>query len=101
MIDMLYVPRLKKNLLSISALDAKRMKVAFVDGQVLMWPKGKTIDDATVIGEEDRGLYKLKGQTEQALVHESIEPSELWHRTLAHVHYRALLLASKVVSGLL
>ena len=31
--------------------------------QVLMWPKGKTIDDATMIGEEDGGLYKLKGQS--------------------------------------
>ena len=28
------VPGLKKNLLSISALDAKGMRVAFVDGQV-------------------------------------------------------------------
>ena len=33
------------------ALDAKGIRVAFVDGQVLMWPKGKTIDDATIIGE--------------------------------------------------
>ena len=58
---MLYVPGLKKNLLSISALDAKGIRVAFVDGQVLMWPRGKTIEDATVTGEEDEGLYKLKG----------------------------------------
>ena len=43
------MPGLKKNLLSISALDAKGMRVAFVDGQVIMWPKGKTIDDAVVI----------------------------------------------------
>ena len=62
--DVLYVPGLKKNLLSISALDAKGIRVAFVDGQVLMWHEGKTIEDATVIGEEDRGLYKLKGQPE-------------------------------------
>ena len=41
--DVLYVPGLKKNILSIFALDAKGMRVAFVDGQVLMWPKGKTI----------------------------------------------------------
>ena len=76
------------------------MRVAFVDGQVVMWPKGKTIDDAIVIGELDGGFYKLKGQPEQALVHESIEPSELWHRRLAYVHYRALSMARKVVSGL-
>ena len=52
----LYVPGLKKNLLSISALDAKGMRVAFVDVQVLMWPRGKTIEDATMIGEEYIGL---------------------------------------------
>ena len=51
--NVLFVPRLKKNLLSVSALDAKGMRVFFfVDGQVLMWPKGKTFDDAIVIGEQ-------------------------------------------------
>ena len=49
--EVLFVLGLKKNLLSISALDAKGMRVAFIDGQVLMWPKGKTIYDAVVIGE--------------------------------------------------
>ena len=39
--EVLFIPRLKKNLLSISALDAKGMRVAFIDGQVLMWPKRK------------------------------------------------------------
>ena len=43
------------------------MRVAFVDGQVLMWPKGETIYDAVVIGEKERVLYKLKGQPEQGL----------------------------------
>ena len=37
--DVLFVLILKKNLLFISPLDAKGMRVAFVDGQVLMWPK--------------------------------------------------------------
>ena len=60
--DVLFVPGLKENLISISALDTKGMRVAFVDGQVLVWPKGETIDDAVVIGEQEGGLYKLKGQ---------------------------------------
>ena len=98
--DVLFVPRLRKNILSISALYAKCIRVAFIDGQVLMWPKGKTIDDAVVIGEQEGGLYKLKGQPEQALVHDSVEPNELWYRRIAHVHYRALPLASKDVEGL-
>ena len=97
--EVLFVPGLKKNLLSISILDAKGMQVAFIDGQVIMWPKGKTIDDAIVIGEQGE-LYKLNGHPEQALVHETVEPSELWHRRIAHMHYRALPLASKAVEGL-
>ena len=54
--DLLFVLGLKKNLLSISALDAKGMRVTFVDGQVLMWPKGKSFDDVVVIGEQEGGL---------------------------------------------
>ena len=57
-----------------SHLDAKGIRVPFVNGQVLMWPRGNTIEDAIMIGEENRGLYKLKGHLEQALVHDSIEP---------------------------
>ena len=62
--EVLFVPGLKKNLLSISALYAKGMRVAFIDGQFIMWPKGKTIYDAIVIGEKEGGLYKLKGHPE-------------------------------------
>ena len=98
--EVLFVPGLKKNLLSISALDAKGIRVAFIDGQVIMWPKEKTIDDAVVIGEQEGGLYKLKGHPEQALVHDTLEPIELCNRRLAHVHYRALPIASKAVEGL-
>ena len=59
-----------------------------------------TIDDVVMIGEQEGGLYILKGQPKQALVHDSVEPNELWHRRLAHVNYRALPLASKDVEGL-
>ena len=98
--DVLFVPGLKKNPLSITTLDAKGMRVAFVDGQVLMWSRGKTIDDVIVIGEQEGVLYKLKGHIEQALVHDIVEPNELWHRRIAHVHYRALPIPSKVVEGI-
>ena len=98
--DVLYVLGLKKNILSIYALDAKGIRVSFVDGQVLMCPRGNIIEVAIVIGEEERGLYKIKGQLKKSLVHQSIEPRELWHIRLSHLHYRELLMASKVVSGL-
>ena len=48
--NVLFVPGLKKNLFSISTLDAKGMIFAFIDGQVIMFPNGKTINDVVVIG---------------------------------------------------
>ena len=82
--DVLFVLGLNNNILSIFSLDAKGMRVAFVDGQILMWPKRKTFDDAVVIEEQEGGLYKLKGHPEQALVHDTVEPNELWHRRCYH-----------------
>ena len=79
------------------SINAKGMRVAFIDGQVIMWPKGKTIDDAVVIGEQEGGLYKFKGHPEQALIHDIVEPNEIWHKKLAHVHYRALPIACKAI----
>ena len=51
--DVLYVPGLKKNLLSISSLDKKGFRISFIDGRVFMWTKGKTINDAIEIGVEE------------------------------------------------
>jgi hypothetical protein len=98
--DVLYVPGLTKNLLSISALDKKGFKVVFIYGEVLMWPKGKTMEEAIVIGKAEGGLYKLKGHSEEALTHSIENPCELWHRRLAHINYKALPYVSKVVTRL-
>jgi hypothetical protein len=54
--DVLYVPGLKKNILSISSLDEKGFIDDFIDGEVLMWPKGKYIDDVVVICVQEGGL---------------------------------------------
>ena len=85
--DVLYVPCLKKNILSISGLEKKGFRFSFVDGQVLMWPKGKIIDDAFMIVVEEGGLYKLKGKLYQVLVHSTINRSKIWHRRFVHLHY--------------
>jgi hypothetical protein len=92
---------LTKNLLSISNLDKKGFRVAFIDGEVLMWPKGKTIEDAVVIRTKEGGLYKLKGHSNASLNHSTDNPCELWHRRLAHIKYKSLSYISKVVTSLL
>ena len=65
-----------------------------------MWTKGKTTEYVVVIGEEEGGLYKLKGHPETTLVHEITSSSELWHRRLAHNNYKSFPYVRKVVTGL-
>ena len=42
----------------------------------------------------------MKGHTDSTLETITINPCELWDRRLAHVHYKALPIVSKVVTGL-
>ena len=65
-----------------------------------MWPRGKSIEDAIVIGTEEGGLYKLKGHLRAALIHDTTSPCELWHRRLAHINYKSLPNLSDIVIGL-
>jgi hypothetical protein len=74
--------------------------VAFVDGQVLLWPKSSSIDFSTMIGVREGGLYKLKGHQEQALIHNSASSNELWHRRLSHLNYKVIPVLSKMVTRL-
>jgi predicted aspartyl protease len=98
--NVLYVPGLKKNLVSISCLEEKGDRVAFVDGKVLVWSKDSKIENTRVIGTREGRLYKLLGQNTQALVHDEINPSELWHRRYAHLHYQALPSLKQMVVGI-
>jgi hypothetical protein len=91
---------MRRNLVSISALEDKGYKVAFSDGKFLAWHKNSSMDSANVIGFREDSLYRLTVHPVQALVHHSISPSELWHRILAHLHYRALPALGKMVTGL-
>jgi hypothetical protein len=54
--DVLYVLGLTKNLLSISALEKKGFGVSYIDGEVIMWAKGETLNEAIIIVSEENGL---------------------------------------------
>ena len=99
--DVLCVSILNNNLLSILSLDKKGFRVVIIDGEVLMWPRGKYLEDAVVIRTKESALYKLKCHLEATLIHDTTSPCELWHRRLANINYKALPHVSKVVTGLL
>jgi hypothetical protein len=101
LIEVLYVPRMKRNLVSISALEDKGYKVTFSEGRVLAWHKDSHINSGKEIGVRENNLYRLTIKPVEALLHDTINLSELWHRRLDHIHYRALPALGKMVTCLL
>ena len=57
--EVLYVPDLKKNLVSISAMEDKGFNVAFIDGKVCVWHRNSK--DAFTLGFRVDGLYQVGG----------------------------------------
>jgi hypothetical protein len=64
-----------------------------------MWPRGNTFHDV-MIGAQEGGLYKLKGWWYLALIHDTLNPNELWHMIFYHLHYKSLPSVRKMVTGI-
>jgi hypothetical protein len=88
--EVLYVPGLKKNILSVSTLEDKGYWVIFKDKTKLLCAKGSHLSTKKPIGTRSGGLYVMSGQSIQALAHDATSSSELWHRRIGHIHYKAL-----------
>ncbi len=98
------MPRLKKNLISVSSFEDKGFEVLFRDGNVLMYPKGSSVTSAKVIGVRDGRLYRFLFQPHRPLSHtvatSDSDLCELWHRRMAHLHHGALGVWREIVTGL-
>jgi hypothetical protein len=100
--EVLYVPGLKKNLVSVSTIEEKGYEVLFRDGQVLLFPIGSSITSAKVIGTRHVRLYEFLFQPVRALIHStssSDDLCEIWHRRMAHLHHGALRVLREMVTG--
>jgi hypothetical protein len=70
--EVLYVPRMKMNLVSISSLEDKDYKVTFSKGRVIAWHKNSHINSTKVIGVRESNLYRLTIRLVHALLHDTI-----------------------------
>ena len=96
--DVLHVPGMTSNLVAVSALEDEGYDVLFSRGRVIIQKYGSS--EKIVIGICDGGLYRLTTRILKTLVHDTINPMELWHRRLAHLHYRAFTTLRKVTTSL-
>ena len=67
--DVLYVPRLKKNLVLVSMIENKGFGVYSIDGKVHIFRRAIGPSDSRVIGIRCKKLYKLLFQPHHALSH--------------------------------
>jgi hypothetical protein len=65
--DVLWVPKLRKSVLLVSVIEKKEFDVTFQDGHVLIKPRGSISDTTVVFGVRESNLFRLKGQTMQAM----------------------------------
>ena len=96
--EVLHVSGMTSNPVAISSLEDKGNDVLFSRGRVYILKHGS--NEKIKIGVREGGLYRLTAKLLKALVHDTIRPIELWHRRLAHLHYRALPILRKVTIGL-
>jgi hypothetical protein len=99
--NVLYVPGLENNLVSISCLEDKGNIIAFMDGKLLSWHKESSIENAKVIKSHEGNLYRPLEQNEESLVHDEVNPNELWHRRYAHINYQELTFLKRMVEEIL
>jgi hypothetical protein len=57
--DILYVPGLTKNLISVGVLEDKGHRVIFMEKKALLWPKDTYLNSTIVIGIKEGGIYKV------------------------------------------
>ena len=99
--DVMYVPRMKKNLVSVSMIEDQGLGVSFIDGHVHMFPKTAGPSASVTIGVRCGKLYRLMFQPQLSLAHSSnSELCELWHRRMARLHHPTLGLLRHMVTSL-
>eukprot|EP00253_Pinus_taeda_P029250 PITA_29250 len=105
--NVLYVPGMRKNLISVSAVEDRGYEVLFRGGQVLMYPRGTPTDSARVIGVRHAKVYKFAFQSLLALRSStdsrasSSELCEILHHRMGHMYHGALRTLREITTGVL
>jgi hypothetical protein len=69
--NVLWMPEIRRRVLSVSAIEEKGYVVLFRDGQVLFMPRGSCPNSTMVLGVRESNLYRLKGQPMRAMANSS------------------------------
>lgn len=92
--DVLFVPKIDQNLLSVGQLLEKGYKVLFENKQCLI----QDVDGRDMFKVKMKGKsFALNPMEEEHMAFQSKESvTEIWHKRLGHLHYRGLLQMQKL-----
>lgn len=95
--DVLHVPDLAVNLLSISEITGKDKRVVFQEDKCHVYNKN---DDILATARLIDGMYVLNQEKEESLVYASGKKDNfnIWHRRLGHLNQESLMLLKKEMS---
>ena len=101
--EVMHVPGLKKNLISMKMLEDKGYYLVLSEGKAFL--RSKTTGETQKIGVRVRNLYQLHvdGCVAMASKAEGLvsrDDGELWHRRLSHLHHGALKILQQITTGL-
>jgi hypothetical protein len=65
--NVLWVPELKRSVLSISEIEKKVYHILFRDGQVLFVPRRSNFRSTAILGVKEGNLYRLRDQPMRAV----------------------------------
>ena len=95
--DILYVPNLKVNLLSISQMAKKGNRIVFdKNGCTVFDELGQRLASVN----DEGGVYKIRSDTCYAAQEVPEQSALMWHRRLGHMNAQTMIKMKKAVSGL-
>lgn len=97
--EVLYVPGLDANLLSVNKIIEKGNRVEFIRTGCRIWNQRKEI---MAVASSKGGIYRMEARRETAYATTaSISTKDLWHRRLAHLGRQGMrMLANGLVDGI-
>ena len=101
--DVMHVPGLKKNLVSVAMLEGRGYDVVFSNGKAFL--RHKTMGQTKRIGIRIKNLYKLEVDGCAAMMGKakkvvSQNEGEQWHKKSGHIHHEALKVMQQISTGL-
>lgn len=96
--DVLYVPDLSRNLMSVSAMTDKNLEVRFKKGKVQVYKDNEVVLEGF---KQQSGIYTVEtSNIPEAMVSENTQDLELIHKKLGHLSFENIKSLSKMVDGL-